>query len=179
MGDKGHFQIKLVKIGGRTIRARVLITETRGNLEILVKARHHNQLFELLRGLGQSVELSRMQAARHQKIARAFGGRGSDDRGLIFAKSLVPHAAAHGGHHIRAQGHVLLQLFAAQIEIAVLQTGLFGVFLIAKDHQGQLGCRAQDFDLADKNLDLTGGQFGVHKLRVAGFDLTINANAPF
>ena len=93
--DKGHLKVKLIEISRRTVGARVFVAKTRRDLEILVKAADHDQLFELLRRLRQGVELAGMLARRHQKVARAFGRRGGDDRRLVFAKTLVPHAAAH------------------------------------------------------------------------------------
>ena len=120
-----------------------------------------------------------MQARWHQKVPRALGARGGDDRRLKLAKPLIPHPAAHRGDNIGAHFHVLLQLLPAQIEIAVLQSCLFGIFLLAKHHQGQLLRSAQNLQVADEHLNLSGWNFGVHQFRVAGFDRAINPNAPF
>ena len=60
--DKRHLHVQLIEIGRRTIRPRVFITEARRDLEILVKAGHHDQLLELLRRLRQRIKLARMQA---------------------------------------------------------------------------------------------------------------------
>ena len=70
--NKTHLEVKLVKFARTAIGAAVLITKTGCNLEIAVKSGHHHQLFELLRGLRKRVELARMQARRHQKIACAL-----------------------------------------------------------------------------------------------------------
>ena len=70
---KAHLKVKLVEVCRRTVGTRVFVAEARRNLEIFVKARHHDQLFELLWRLRQSVEFTRVQAARHEKVARAFG----------------------------------------------------------------------------------------------------------
>ena len=138
--DKAHLQIQLVEVGWRAVRARILIPETRRDLEIFVKTRHHDQLFELLGRLGQRVEFARMQAGGHQEIPRAFGGGGGDDRRLILPKTFVPHPLADRGHHVRAQRHVLLHHLTPQIEVAIAKPRFLGIFLIAKHHEWQL-CR--------------------------------------
>jgi len=133
----------------------------------------------LLRGLRQRVEFARMQTGRHEEIARAFGGRGRDDRRLVLAELAVPHAAAHRGDHIRAQGHVALQLLAAQVEVAVFEPRLFGIFLIAEHHERQLGGRAQHFHIADEDFDFARRDLGVHQIRIACFDVPVDTDAPF
>ena len=92
--NKAHLDIKLIEIRRRSVRPWVFITKTRCDLEIAVKARHHDQLFELLWCLGQRIKLARMQAARHQKITGTFGAAGGDDRGLKFVEPLIPHPVA-------------------------------------------------------------------------------------
>ena len=73
LGDEAHLDIELVEFAGRAVGARVLVAKAGRDLEIAVEARHHDELLELLRRLRQRVEFARMQAGRHQKIARAFG----------------------------------------------------------------------------------------------------------
>src|SRR5262245_12506465 len=70
---KGHLDIELRELG-LAISAQVLISETAHDLEVAVKARDHQQLLEILRRLGQSIEFSRIEAARHQIIPRPFRG---------------------------------------------------------------------------------------------------------
>ncbi len=72
LGDEAHLDVELVEFQ-RAVGAQVLVAETGGDLEIPVKARDHQQLFELLRRLGKSVEFAGMQARRHKEVARAFG----------------------------------------------------------------------------------------------------------
>ena len=179
LADKRHFQVELIKIGWRTIRAWVFIAKTGCDLEILVEPRHHDQLFELLGCLWKCVEFTRVQAAWHQEIARTFGRRRSDDRGLEFAKLFVPHAFADRCNNIRAQSHVLLHCLAAQVEEAITQACFLGVFLIAKHDQRQFFCSTQHFHVANENFDFTGGQFRVDQALVARFHFAIDTNAPF
>ena len=177
--DKGHLEVELVEICGRAVSARIFVTETRCDLEILVKAGHHQQLFELLRGLRQSVEFARVQTRRHQEVARPFGGRRGDDRRLEFLEVLVPHALADRRHNIGPQHHVVLHLFATQIEVAIAQARFLGVFLIAKDLQRQLFRRAQYFDVAHENFDLAGGDLGVDQIIGPRLHFAIDADTPF
>ena len=56
-----HFAVYLSKFR-LTVGTKVLVTETLGNLEVTVKTGYHQQLFQGLRALRQSVELSRIHA---------------------------------------------------------------------------------------------------------------------
>ena len=179
LGDERHLHIQLVKVGRRPIRARIFIPETRRNLEILVEPRHHQQLLELLRGLRQRIELARMQPRRHQKVPRALGGRRRDDRRLILAERLVPHPLADRGHNIRAHRHIALQFLAAQVQIAIAQSRFLRILLIAEHHQRQLIRRPQHFHIADKHLDLAGGDLVVHQALVTCLHGAINPDTPF
>ena len=168
----------MVKVGRGSVGTGIFVTKTRRDLEIFVKARHHQKLLELLRGLRQGIKLARMQTRRHQKVPSTLGGRGGDDRGLIFAKILIPHPFADRRYDIRTQRHVGLHLFTAQIEIAIGQPRFFGVFLIAKHHQRQFTSGAKHFEVTYVNLDLACGQFGVDQAFIAGLHRAIDANTP-
>ena len=177
--DKAHLDIKLVKVGRAAVGARVFVAKTRRDLEIAIEPRHHDQLLELLRGLRQGVELARMQARGHQKVARAFGAGGRDDRGLELGKALIPHALAHAAHHVRAQHHVGVQLVAAQVEKAVGQAGFLGVINLAEHRQRQVVRRPQHRHGTGVNLDRAGRQLGVDQAGVTRLDHAIDADHPF
>ena len=68
---KTHLAINLRKLR-LAVGTQVFITKTFHNLEITVKARHHQQLFESLRRLGQGIELSRIHTGRNHKITCAL-----------------------------------------------------------------------------------------------------------
>jgi hypothetical protein len=85
--DEAHLEIELVELARQTVGARVFVAEARRDLEIAVEARHHQQLLVLLRRLRQRVELARMDAARHQEVARALGRGGGQDRRRIFGEA--------------------------------------------------------------------------------------------
>ena len=178
--NKGHLHIELVEIRGRAVSTRVFIAEAGRDLEIFVKARHHQQLFELLRCLRQGVEFAGVQAGGYQKVARAFRAAGRDDRCLELAEVFLPHPLADRGHHVRAEGHIGLHLLAPQVEVAIAQAGFFGVLLIAENLQWQIPLHVtQNFHVADVDFDLACWELFVDQALITGLHLTINADAPF
>ena len=178
LGDEAHLDVQLVEVGGRAVRAGVFIAETGRDLEVTVETCDLDQLLELLRRLGQGVELARMQARRHQKVARALWGRGGDDRRLEFREPLIPHGVAQPAHHVRPQHHVLVHRLAPQVQEAVGQPGFFGVFGVAEDRQWQLFRRAKHLDLGHVNLDLAGRNLGVDQRRIPRLHAAIHPDDP-
>ena len=78
-----------------------------------------------------------------------------------------------------AQHDVVVQLLAAQIEEAVLEPDLLGIFLLAEHRQRQLGGRPQHLDLVDIDLDRAGRQVGVLGAVRAAAHLAVDADHPF
>ena len=70
-----HLEIDLRELG-LAVGAQVFVAEAARDLEILVEARDHEDLLELLRRLRQRVELAGMDAAGHQvrRLGRALPG---------------------------------------------------------------------------------------------------------
>jgi hypothetical protein len=60
--DEAHFEVELVELARQAVGARVFVAEAGRDLEVAVKARHHQQLLVLLRGLRQGEELAGMDA---------------------------------------------------------------------------------------------------------------------
>ena len=140
--DKAHLDVELIELARQAVGARVLVAETRRDLEVAVEARHHQELLVLLRRLRQRVELAGMNARRHQEVARAFRRGRGQDRGLELEEALLLHPLAHGIDD-RAAGHdVLVQLLATQVEETVLKPYVFRIFLLAEHRQRQFGGRA-------------------------------------
>ena len=177
--DEAHLKIELVELAGRAVGARILVAETRRDLEIAVEARHHDELLELLRRLRQRVKFSRMDARRHQIIARAFRRRGGEDRRLEFEEAARLHAGTQRVDHLAAQHDVGVQLLAAQIEEAVFEPGLFRILLLAEHRHRQFGGGAEHLDLVDIDLDLAGRQFRVLGAGRALARLAVDAHHPF
>ena len=156
MGDKAHLEIKLIELTRRAVGARILVAETRRDLEVFVVARDHEQLLELLRRLGQRIVLAGVQSRGHQEIARALGAACRQDRRLHFHEALVDHAATHAGDDVRAQLHRALHLLAPQVQIAVGQAKVFVDVLVAVDLEGHLLTLSLYNDFVDVQFDLAG-----------------------
>src|SRR3990172_6808867 len=164
LGDEGNLEVELVELARRAVGAAVLVAEARRDLEIAVEAGDHQKLLELLRRLRQGIELARMQPARHQEVARAFGRARGQDRRLELGEAGLGHAPADAGDDPCAQGDVAVDAIAAQIEEAVAQADVLARVLVAVHLQGQrIGPRPQ-LERADLQLDLAGRQ-----ARVDGF----------
>ena len=177
--DKAHLEVELIELARQTVGARVLVAETRRDLEVAVEARHHQQLLVLLRRLRQRVEFSGMDPRRHQKVPRAFRRGRRQDRGLEFEEALLLHPLAHGIDD-RAAGHdVLVQLLATEVEEAVLKPYVFRIFLLAEHRQRQFGGRPQHLDLADIDFDHAGRQFRIVGAVGAAAHLAVDPHHPF
>ena len=159
--DKTHLDVELVEFARQTIGARVLVAKTRGDLEIAVEARHHQELLVLLGRLRQRVEFARMQARGHEEVARAFRARGGQDRRLELEEPLPFHPSANRINDLTAQHDVLVQLLAPQIEEAVPEPRVLRIGLVAEHRERQVARRPQDFDLSHIDLDETGRHLGV------------------
>ena len=82
-GDKAHFNIDLCELR-LAVAACVFITVAAGNLKIAVKAGDHQYLLVQLRGLRQRIKLARIEAGRHQIVARALRRRFNKGRRFNF-----------------------------------------------------------------------------------------------
>ena len=121
---KTHLQIDLSEFR-LTVSAQVFVAEAAHNLEILFIASNHQKLFENLRRLRQGVKLTRVDAARHQKIASPFGsGLGHKGR-FNFQKAHLVQFLPSGKGHLRTQNNVALHAGPTQIHVTVFQTRVF------------------------------------------------------
>ena len=159
--DEAHLDVELVEFARQPVGARVLVAKAGRDLEIAVEARHHQELLVLLRRLRQRVELARMQARRHEEVARAFGARGGEDRRLELEEPLPLHSSAKRINDLAAQHDVLVELLAPQIEEAVPEPRVLGIGLVAEHRQRQIAGRPQHLDLADVDLDEAGRHLGI------------------
>ncbi|CAB4345593.1 unannotated protein [freshwater metagenome] len=71
--DESHLDVELRKFG-LTVGPEVFVAEAARDLEVALVARHHQQLLEELRRLGQRVPVARVHPARHEEVSCAFGG---------------------------------------------------------------------------------------------------------
>ena len=104
LDDEAHLDVDLGELG-LAILAQVLVAEAADDLEVAIEARHHEELLEELRRLGQGVELARGKARRHQEVARA-AGRVLDQEGRFDLQELVLRSAraARSGRSASAGG---------------------------------------------------------------------------
>ena len=120
-----------------------------------------------------------MQARRHQKVARALGARGGQDRRLELEEPLRLHARAQGIDDAPAQHDVLVQLLAAQVEEAVFEPRVFRIGLVAEHRHRQVARRAQNLDLAHIDLDEAGRHVGILGAGRALAHLAVDADDEF
>ena len=121
---KAHLEIDLGELR-LAIGAQVFITEAAGDLEVAVKARDHEDLLEDLRRLRQCVEAAGVHAAGHEVVARSLGRRARHERRLDLEEALADEVVANRHGDAAAQREVGLHLFAAQVEVAILEAHLF------------------------------------------------------
>ena len=176
--DETHLQVELVELTGRTVGARILVAEAGRDLEVAVEARDHDQLLELLRRLRQGVELARMHARRHQEVARALRRRRGEDRRLELEEAGVTHTAPDRADDLIAQQDILVQRLAPQVQEAVLETQVLGIFRIAEHRDGQFLGRRQHLDLAGEQLHLAGRQLPVYRALGPVTHLAVDADHP-
>src|SRR5690606_9578703 len=159
--DEAHFEIELVELARTTVGARVLVAEAGRNLEIAIEAGDHQQLLEHLRRLRKRVELARMHAARNEVVARAFGAAGGQDRGLELGEALLGHAPAQRGDDLAAEHHVAVDALAPQVEEAVLEADVLGIFLLAGNRHRQFLGPALHVDRTGVDFDVAGREIGI------------------
>ena len=71
--DERHLDVDLRELG-LAIEAQVLVAEALDDLEVAVEARHHEELLEELRALGERVELARRSGGVGTRKLRAPPG---------------------------------------------------------------------------------------------------------
>ena len=121
---EGDFEVDLGEVG-LTIGAEVFVAEAAGDLEVAVEAGDHEDLLEDLRRLRQREEVAGVDAAGDEVVARAFGGGAGEERRFDLEEAVVGEVVADGAGDLVAQREVVLQLGAAEVEVAVLEADLF------------------------------------------------------
>ena len=159
--DKAHFQVELRELG-LAVGAQVLVAETACDLEVALDAGDHEQLLELLRALRQRIELAGLQAAGHDKVARAFGRALEQNRRLDLQEVAVGEVLANETDDLVAQHQILRHARPADVEIAVLEPQhLVDLIGRARNVEGRVLGRVEDRHLVGDHLDVAGGEIGV------------------
>src|SRR6185503_1656850 len=79
-----------------------------------------------LRRLRQRVELPRMEPARDDVVARAFGRRPYQHRRLDLEESLIGEILTHAPRHLVTEDEARLERLAPQVEIAIAEAKVLG-----------------------------------------------------
>ena len=158
--DERHFAVYLRKFG-LTVGTQIFVAETFHNLEIAVESADHQQLFQCLRTLRQSVELPLIHAARHHKIARAFG-RGVDQYGRFhLQKSLFVEIAAHLESHFVAQFEIFAHARTPQVEVTIFHAQVVAAVGLVFDGERRRGSLVQHVQFGNDDFDIARGHIGI------------------
>ena len=179
--DEAHLDVQLRELW-LAVGAEVLVPVAAGDLVVPLHAGDHEQLLEQLRGLRQSVEGSWLQACRNQEVTCALWGgtgqrRGLDLREIVALEHLTGRSVGLG-----AQTECGALGGTAQIQVTVLQTGLFADFAgrgRVVDLERQRGGLVEHLELADVDLDGTGRQVRVLGALRTGLHATAYADTVF
>ena len=177
--DEGGLHVELSEFG-LAVGAKVLVPEAPGDLEIPVHARHHEELFEELRGLGEGVEPPVVDPAGDEIVPRAFGRALGEERGLDLDEVMGVEVLPDGPHDLIALEETLLQGGAAKVEVPVPESQVLvhvcgvGLELFPEDHglfgdgEGEGPGFGKDLQIAGEHLHLAARE--VRVLRPFGTD---------
>ncbi len=178
----GHLDIDLAELG-LPVGAQVFVAKASRDLIVAVEAAHHQELFQKLRRLGQRVEASRVDAARHQVVARAFGRCAPQDRRFDFDKAVRVEKRARRPHRQRAPAQIALHGRAAQINIAIAQAHVLGSG-VGVDRKRRGLRDVEDVRLCHRDFHFTGRKLrvdralGAHHHLAACGQIILGAGAP-
>ena len=120
-----------------------------------------------------------MDAAGHQEVARAFGRGCGQDRRRIFGEAGIFHAATHVADDLGAGDDIGVQRFAAQVQEAIAQADILGIFLLARHRQRQFSRGRQHGDLVGHDFDRAGRHLRVGRFRAARDDGAVDRHDRF
>ena len=174
--DERHLAVDLCELG-LAVGAQVFVAEAAHDLEILVVAGDHQQLFEGLRRLGQGIELVGVHAAGDDEVAGAFGRRVDQIGGFDLEEAFRVEEAADFLRHLVPQDHVALQRRAAQVEVAVFHAQVVAAVRNLFDRErGNFGF-VEYGHLLGGDLDVAGCHPGIFRLPLD--DLADHLDDPF
>ena len=157
---EGHFAVDLGEFR-LPVRAEILVAEAADDLEVAVIAGHHQQLLEGLGALRKGVELARIHARRHHKVAGALGGGLDEIRGLdlheVLGIEIVPHLM---GEPV-AKGQGLLERVSPEVQITELGSDVLAAVALVFDCEGRGHGLVENIDGLNFYLDFSGGHLGV------------------
>ena len=118
-----HLDIYLCKLG-LTVCAQILVAEAAGYLHITIKAGEHQQLFVELRRLRQGIEVTVMNAARHEVVACSLGCRSDEVGGLDLDKAVVVVIVSCELCYLAARDDACVEVGTAHVEITIFKAYL-------------------------------------------------------
>jgi hypothetical protein len=141
---------------GLAVGAQVLVAHAACELEILVEARHHEDLLVDLRRLRQRIPLPVVDATRHDVVARAFRRRLDQQRRLDLDEAPARQVEARLERGLVAQQDHVLEARPAQVEVAVLEPQILAHVDVVGDRERRRVGVIEDAQLLDVDLDRTG-----------------------
>ena len=143
------------------IGTQVLVTHASGDLVVAIEPTDHQQLLGQLRALGQHIERTMVQPARHGELTRPLRRRSPEQWRLHLDEPLSVHRCSQGAVDRRSDAQVALHPRTAKIEKSMAQPDLL-VDLGTVVEAERWGLRSrQHLDRTVTDLDLTRGQLGV------------------
>ncbi len=170
-GDETHLQVQLGKLR-LPVAAQILVPEAAGDLEVPLKPGHHQELLQLLRGLGERVELAGMDAAGNQIVPGALRCALEEDGGFNFQEAASVQEIPDVFDDAVAEDKVALHPPPPQVQVTVLQPQGFVHRGVLKNGEGGRFRRVEDDDFVGQDLNLAGLHAGVDPFGGAGADST-------
>ena len=150
----------------------VFVAVAASELVVTLNATDLQKLLEQLRRLRQRVPLTWRKSRRNDEVACTFRGRTRHRRGLDLEEVAFFKHTTCGFVGLGTQTQVCGWLWTAQIEIAVLEAGLFTDLDVLVNLERQRSSGVQDLEAVGVNFDLTRCEVRVLRTLWARLDLT-------
>ena len=173
---KRHFAVYLCELW-LTVSAQVFIAETLGNLKIAIESTHHQELFQGLWTLWQSIELTGIHTAGHHEVTCAFRSTSNKYWSLNLYKVLIVEEVTNQDGHTVTQFKILSHNSTAQVKISVFHADIISTVSIIFNSEWRCKALAQHVELFGKNFNIASRHFSI--LRLALADFTRHLYAPF
>ena len=155
-----HLDVHLGELG-LTVGTQVLVAEAARDLVVALHAGAHEHLLELLRALGQRVELAGIRTAGDDVVAGSLR-RGVGQNGRLHLKeSAFVQRGAHGLRKGMTQQQALVHFRTTQVHVAPFHACDLVGFDAVFDAEGRGDAGVQNLQPAGQHLDLAGEHAGV------------------
>ena len=171
--NETHLAVNLSKLR-LTVSTKVLITEALGNLEVTVKASHHQELLQGLRTLRKSIELSWVHTRRNDEIACAFWSTTNQDRCLHLHEVIVVEEISDQNGHAVTQLKVLAYARTAQVEITILHTNIVATIGVVLYSERRSQALRKHIEFLGENLNVASVHLRILALALAYHTLNLD-----